>query len=105
MTEPRNMDEPVTRRELHEALEAWAAILTANISASITAEMARQFQAYDERNRDYMRALLEPHDGVPERVTKLEEELVPRVEKLEARVFASKRSRPASRTRSRSRRR
>ena len=41
--------------------------------------------------RDYMRALLEPHDGVPERVTKLEEELVPRVERLEAQVFAPKR--------------
>lgn len=108
MTEPRNMDEPVTRRELHEALEIWGAILTKNITASVTAsinaEMARQIQASDERMRDYMGALLEPHDGVPERVTKLEE-LEPRVERLEARVFAPKPRRPPARRRARKGRR
>jgi hypothetical protein len=118
MTEPPNMDEPVTRRELHEALGIWggnlmarmdrqAEVVTAQVTAQVTAamsvELARQIQASDERMRDYMRALLEPHDGVPERVTKLEEELVPRVEKLEARAFSPKRRRAASRTRSRRR--
>jgi hypothetical protein len=60
--------------------------------------MARQLQAYDERMRDYTRALLEPHDGVPERVTKLEE-LEPRVERLEAKVFAPKRRRRVAKRR------
>ena len=111
-----------TRKELHEALDIWGtelerritanvtanvtasvtanvtANVTASLSASLSAEMARQFQAYDERMRDYTRALLEPHDGVPERVTKIEQELVPRVERLEAKVFAPKRSsRPTKR--------
>jgi hypothetical protein len=107
-----------TRKELHESLEAWAHVLiermdkqgaqiTAQLSAQLSAQMsaafsvqneeiARQFRASEERMRDFMRACLEPHDGVPERVTKLEE-LRPRVERLEAKVFAPKRRRAAKR--------
>jgi hypothetical protein len=167
MTEPRNMDEPVTRRELHEVLESWGAELerritanvtesvtanvtaavtanvtaavTANVTAAVTAnvtaavtekvtaavtanvtanlresvtadvianltanvpgslytllsdEMARQIQASEERNRDFMRALFEPYDDHPKRLASVEE-LRPRVERLEAKVFAPKRS-------------
>ena len=83
-----------TRTELHETLGIWAAELERRISA----EMARLFGAYDERMRDYTRALLEPHDRVPERVTKLEE-LEPRVERLEAKVFAPKRRRRVAKRR------
>jgi hypothetical protein len=104
MTEPRNRDEPVTRRELHEALEIWGARLedritekvtekvTANVTATLSVEMARQIQASEERMRDFMRALMDPHHGVPERVMGLEA----RVERLEAKVLAPKRSRRRS---------
>ena len=137
MTEPRNMDEPVTRRELHEALEIWGAELerritanvtenvTANVTANVTSnlrasvaadvianltanvpgslytilstEMARQLRASEERSRDFMRALFDPFRDHPKRLPTVEE-LVPRVERLEAKVFAPKRSsRPTKR--------
>lgn len=105
-----------TRAELHEALGIWAAEIERRVTVSVSAELsaqlgaqlsahisaqnaeiARQFRASEERMRDFMRACLEPHDGVPERVTTLEE-LVPRVERLETKVFAPKRRRrPAKR--------
>lgn len=98
MTEPRNMDEPVTRRELHEALEVWA-----NRIVDLTAgEIARHVTASEERIRAELRACFEPHNGVPERVAQLED-LVPRVEKLEERVFAAKRRRRAAPPRQRRR--
>lgn len=121
MTEPRNMDEPVTRRELYEALEIWAnrivdltderfdrklavalAAQSAQLTAELTGEIARHVTASEERIRAEMRACFEPHNGVPERVTRLEE-LVPRVEKLEERVFAAKRRRRAAPPRQRRR--
>lgn len=117
VTEARNMDEPVTRRELYEALEIWAnriveltderidkklELALAGQSAQLTREIARHVTASEERIRAEMRACFEPHNGVPERVTRLEE-LVPRVEKLEQRVFAAKGRRRASPARARRR--
>ena len=109
MTEPRNMDEPVTRREMYEALEIWAnrivdltderidkklaaalAAQSAQLTAQLTGEIARHLTASEGRIRAEMRACFEPLNGVPERVARLEE-LVPRVEKLEQPVFAPKR--------------
>jgi hypothetical protein len=56
---------------------------------NFSADIASQFRAYEERMRDFLRALMDPHHGVPERVTGLEA----RVERLEAKVLAPKRSR------------
>jgi hypothetical protein len=98
VTEPLDMDEPVTRRELHEALELWAN----RIVDLTTGEIARHVTASEERIRAEMRACFEPLNGVPERVARLEE-LIPRVEKLEQRVFAPKRRGRAAPARSRRR--
>ncbi len=101
MTEPRDMTEPVTRRELHEALEIWGntleerivsrvtAQVTVQVTAHTSAEIARHVTASEERIRADMRAMLDPHHGVPDRVTGLEA----RVERLEAKVLAPKRAR------------
>ena len=102
MTEPRNMDEPVTRRELHEALEIWGGTIKSELRAEMTevraemragfaaqsAEIAQHIRASEERMRDFMRALLEPHDGIPERVAR-----------LESKVLAPKRRRRTARRR------
>jgi hypothetical protein len=67
------------------------------MTARMSTEIARHVTASEERIRADMHACFEPHDGVPERVTNLEQ-LVPRVERLEAKVFASRRSsRPTKR--------
>lgn len=119
MTEPRNMSEPVTRQELHDSLEIWGGQLRAELRdeiatqgaqlraefraefAEVRADFARWATTILETLRAEIRAVFEPHDDVPERVTKLEE-LPARVERLEARVFApkreTKRARPAKRT-------
>ena len=86
-----------TRQELHEALAVWAGALeerivtgvTAQITAHTTAEIARHMTASEERIRADMRAMLDPHQGVPERVTGLEA----RVERLETKALAPKRAR------------
>jgi hypothetical protein len=85
----------VTARE-----ERMTAEIARHVTASeerMTAEIARHVTASEERIRADMHACFEPHDGVPERVTSLEQ-LVPRVERLEAKVFAPRRSsRPTKR--------
>lgn len=103
MTEPRDMSEPVTRQELHDSLEIWGGQLRAELRAEMVelrADFARWATTILETIRAEIRAAFEPHDDVPERVTKLEA-LPPRVERLEARVFApkreTKRARPTKR--------
>jgi hypothetical protein len=91
------------RHEMHKAdneLRRETVRLHAETKASIdkfSADMASQFRAYEERMRDYMRAVFEPLKDTAERVAKLEQ-LVPRLERLEAKVFAPRRSsRPTKR--------
>jgi hypothetical protein len=92
------------RHEMHEAdngLRRETVRLRAETKATIdkfSADIASQFRAYEERMRDYMRALFEPLKDTAERVTKLEE-LVPRVERLESKVFAPKRASQAPKRR------
>ncbi|NVB78307.1 MAG: hypothetical protein HOV81_07930 [Kofleriaceae bacterium] len=106
------MDEPVTRRELHEALDIWAgaimsqmnaqlaaqtAQLTAHLTAHLTevidvrcaaaeqrlaTDLARHVQAADERMRAFLAGFEDKYRDLP-----------PRVTKLEAKVFAPKRRR------------
>jgi hypothetical protein len=82
-----------TRKELHEALDIWARVLedrlVIRINAHTSSEIARHVTASDELIRADVRTMLEPHDGVPERVSGLEA----RVDRLEAKVLAPKRSR------------
>jgi hypothetical protein len=76
-----------------------------DLRGQMSIDFGRWANTIIEALRADWRAQLEPHNGVPERVTKLEEELVPRVERLEVRVFAPKRRPATPRSRSRSRRR
>jgi hypothetical protein len=100
-----------TRRELHEALDTWAGAIIDKITTQVTTQVTAQVTAQvtvamDARFAEMralikttetalimrMDALLDPHHGVPERVSKLEaEELPARVRKLESKVFAPKR--------------
>jgi hypothetical protein len=66
---------------------------TARLSAHLSHEIARHVTASEERLRSDMRAMLDPHHGVPERVTGLEA----RVDRLEAKVLAPKRRRRPTR--------
>lgn len=119
----RNMDELVTRGELHRSLETWAGAIEHKIVDRIGAMLDRletrleqRFKAIDERftaiderfgevralilNTEEtliarMDSMFDAHRDVPKRLSALEDlELKPRVEKLEAAVFA-----PRSRSR------
>ena len=87
-------------RHVAASEERMSAEIARHVTASegrMSAEIARHVTASEERIRADMHACFEPHDGVPERVTNLEQ-LVPRVERLEAKVFAPRRSsRPTKR--------
>ncbi len=107
MPESRDMDAPVTRRELYETLDIWGGALLARIDAMFEKKFEKKFEEKFEEKFSQLRALVltlerslidrmdaifDPHRGVPERVKALEEaELPARVSKLEARVFAPKR--------------
>lgn len=116
MSNFRNMDEPVTRRELHEALDLWGgaimsrmdamfaaqtAHLTAHLDARmdarfaateqrLSAELARHVQASEERLRVFIAALDEKYSDLP-----------PRVAALEGKVVGPKRRKPAIKARRR----
>lgn len=111
MAEPRDMDEPVTRRELHEALEIWGEVLADRIEARIDArleahraETRAELQAIRTDLRDMEGRLhdeLARHssanrDELTGRVNVVDEQyrdLPARVTRLEATVFAPKRKR------------
>jgi hypothetical protein len=100
-----------TTAEITKHIAASEERMTARIGTEIaaseermTAEIARHVTASEERIRADMHACFEPHDDVPERVTKVEE-LVPRVERLEAKVFAPKRASRAPKRRTSAKRR
>lgn len=115
MTEPRDMSEPVTRQELHDSLGIWGGALRSEIAdlgtqlrtemadlrtemAELRTELRTDFARWAttilETVRAEIRAVFEPHDRVPARVAKLEA-LEPRVDRLEAHVFAPKRAKRA----------
>jgi hypothetical protein len=98
MAEPRDMDAPVTRREMHEALETWAAVIIDTLTRSFTAAMA----AMEARLAGEVgRATRSSEDELTTRVRVVDDQykdLPARVTKLEATVFAPpKRKRRASR--------
>jgi hypothetical protein len=94
----RDMEAPITRRELHESLDTWAGAIRAEIREAFT-ELRALILTVEERLIHRMDSLLDPHRSIPERVGKLEEQELPaRVRKLESKVFAPKR-RASKRTR------
>lgn len=124
----RDMTAPVTRGELHEALETWGGALEARINARNEPRFAaidRRFEAIDARFAamqermdarfdelralimttatmliDRMNAMWDPVRDLPGRVAKIEDAQLPeRVTKLEARVFAKRRASKTTRRR------
>lgn len=116
MTE-RDMTGPVTRGELHEALEMWGGALEARVAARYEPRFEaidRRFDAVDARFDelrslimttatmliDRMNAMWDPLRELPARVSAIENAKLPgRVAKLETRVFAKRRASKRTRRR------
>lgn len=105
MNEP-DMDAPVTRREMHEALEIWAGAIIEKVTESVmarvtalfeerdarlTAELTHQIKASADDTHRYIAALDDTYRDLPARVTRLENK-----------VFAPKRKRATAARRKRS---
>ena len=95
MANEPDMTAPITRGEMHEALETWAGAIISRFTVAIAeaieaserrilSEVGRHIRASNEELRAHMSALLEPHVDIP-----------PRVAKLEAVVYAPKPKRKA----------
>lgn len=120
----RDMTAPVTRGELHEALETWGGAIEARAEARFKAidqrfeAVDRRFAAMQERMDarfdelralimttatmliDRMNAMWDPIRDLPTRVSTIEDAKLPeRVTKLEARVFAKRRASKSTRRR------
>lgn len=107
MAGERDMTTPVTRGEMHEALEIWAGAivdkLTTSLTTMLTTMIDARFAAFAAEMRalvktseryvlDRVEAMFDPHRSLPERVGTLEEAALPeRVSKLESKVFAPRR--------------
>jgi hypothetical protein len=102
----RDMDAPVTRREMYEALDTLALKLNRRMDllgdalleridskfAELRGELRALILTTEEKLMHRMDSLLDPHRAIPERINKLESEELPlRVAKLERKVFAPKR--------------
>ena len=101
VTRERDMTAPVTRCELHEALETWGGALEARANARFD-ELRALIINTGETLFGRVKAMLDPVRDLPARVVQLEDSKLPeRVSKLEARVFAKRRASKASRRRTR----
>jgi len=117
MSEPLDMDAPVTRREMHEALDNWAGAIIEKLSSVIrvaAADARRDLQTTRDEFRGELRATekrlsdeLRQHTKTSEgelatrlvAVDKHYQDLPGRVKRLEAKVFAPKPRRRARRSR------
>jgi hypothetical protein len=111
MSEPPDMDAPVTRREMHEALEVWARAVIDRMTARTTsivevavAAMRSAVQASEHRLTDELRRHTKAsEDELTSRLTVIDDkykDLPARVSKLEAKTAAgpsSKRQRRKAR--------
>ncbi len=98
MSETLDMDAPVTRRELHEALEIWGGALEQRIIIAVKALLETQEARLLEELRAQARGSV---DRLSDRIGAIDDkyqDLPPRVARLEAKVFAPTRRkiRPAA---------
>lgn len=96
MSDRPDMDAPVTRREMHDALDRWATVIIEMVVASerrltaamrsmedrLVVELGRATRASEEELTSRLAVVDEQYKDLPTRVTK-----------LEAKVFATKRGR------------
>jgi hypothetical protein len=108
MSESSDMDAPVTRRELHEALELWGGAITAQLTAIIRemleaseqrtkATIAATEQSLLAELKHQTRGNTEDWSAKLTTVDDQYKDLPARVTRLEAKVFAPKRRRNRSR--------
>ena len=108
MTEPRDMDAPVTRRELHDALGHWSGAIIEKVAAQIRAAIADSEQRVMSVVRDLVQVSeARLTDEIRHRTKGSEEELASRlvavdeqykdlptrVTRLETKVFPPKKPR------------
>ena len=112
MSESRDMDAPVTRRELHEALDLWSGAINARTAAEIAESEKRvlgavqiMFEASEQRLLRELRSQTQgSEDELASRLVAVDQQykdLPARVTRLEAKVFAppTRKRRRAQRTR------
>jgi hypothetical protein len=102
------MDEPVTRRELHEALDIWAGAIMSQMSAQLaaqTAHLTAEIAASEQRYRDELaRHVRASEKNMRTWIAGLDDkyrDLPARVSKLEVKVFAPRRKRASAKARRR----
>jgi hypothetical protein len=107
MSESRDMDAPVTRRELHETLELWGGALEARLEGRIVAleerffglegRVVALFESFEARFMTQLRAqvqgALEDVRGQISAIDDKYKDLPARVGRLEAKVFPPRKSR------------
>jgi hypothetical protein len=102
MSETLDMDAPVTRRELHEALEIWGGALEQRIEQRIVIAVKALLETQEARLLEELRAQARGSvDRLSDRIGAIDDkyqDLPPRVARLEAKVFAPTRRklRPAA---------
>ena len=110
MSESFDMDAPVTRRELHEALEIWGGALTRQITANVTREVIGQVKGLIEDSEKRLTQEVRGQvggsaDELAVRLRVIDDkyaDMPDRVSRLEAKVFAPAKRRITARRRKRS---
>ena len=102
MTNERDMEAPVTRREMYEALEIWGGALRAEI-AELRTELRTMYDGIVRVMREELRRHSNANKEDLERgvaaVDDKYNDLPPRVRKLEAKVFAKRAAKAKARPR------
>ena len=86
MSEPRDMDAPVTRREMHEALETWAAVVIDNVIGKMTDKMTSMLAASEQRLTSMIVSVEQRLTAVMGAMSMLEVRLTSAMHDVEARL-------------------
>jgi hypothetical protein len=88
-----DMDKPVTKRELHEALEIWGGALEARLDAKIDSKLDAMGARLSAELAQHTNRILDTMYEVTGAIDETYSDLPARVTRLEAKVFPPKRQR------------
>ena len=92
MSETPDMDAPVTRREMHEALETWAGAIIARVTTEVITQTKALLNDVETRLMSELRQVVRgSEDELATRLVAIDQQytdMPARVTKLEAKVFA-----------------
>lgn len=88
-----DMDKPVTKRELHEALEIWGGALEARLDAKIDSKLDAMGARLSAELAQHTNRILDTMYEVTGAIDEKYSDLPARVTRLEAKVFPPKRQR------------